>query len=209
MEVLEMLKEQGDKLSNEELKFLIDELNTGSYDADYKEECFGIIDQIKKNRNLSKKEKGKNTVHTVIMTPNEIKNRLDKTALNVEDRFFRDLEIARMTKASDQVIEEFIGDKLLDGEFFLKNLNIFNDVETQKIFNLIQLSDKQIDELFGVVPEGVIELTQKISEDFFIKHFDDIDIKSLKKNKATDWIIDPSLRSKKITIFLKMKGVKL
>ena len=209
MEVLEMLKEQGDKLTNEELKFLIDELNTGSYSADYKEECFGIIDQIKKNRKHDKKEKGKNTIHTVIMTPEEIKDRLDKNALNVEDRFFRDLEIARMTNSGDQIIEKYINDKLLDGDFFLKNLKKFKEPEVRKILELIELSEKQIKELFGLVPQGAIELTQKITEDFFIKHFDELDIKSLKKNKVTDWIINPSLRSKKIVIFLKMKGVKL
>lgn len=209
MEVLEMLKEQGDKLTNEELKFLIDELNTGSYSQDYKEECFGIIDQIKKNRKHGKVEKGKETIHTVIMTPEEIKDRLDKNALSAEDRFFRDLEVARMTNSGDQVVEKYINENILGGDFFIKKFKKFNDFEVRKILELIELADKQIEELFAIAPHGAIEMTQNISEEFFIKHFDEIDIKSLKKNKATNWIIDPSQRSKKIIIFLKMKGVKL
>lgn len=209
MEVLEMLKEQGDKLTNEELNFLIDELNTGSYSQDYKEECFGIIDQIKKNRKHGKVEKGKETIHTVIMTPEEIKDRLDKNALSAEERFFRDLEVARMTNSGDQVVEKYINENILDGDFFIKNFKKFNDSEVRKILELIELTDKQIEELFAIAPHGAIEMTQNISEEFFIKHFDEIDIKSLKKNKVTNWIIDPSQRSKKIIIFLKMKGVKL
>lgn len=209
MEVLEMLKEQGDKLTNEELKFLIDELNTGSYSQDYKEECFGIIDQIKKNRKHGKVEKGKETIHTVIMTPEEIKDRLNKNALSTEDRFFRDLEVARMTNSGDQVVEKYINENILDGDFLIKNFRKFNDSESRKILELIELTDKQIEELFTIAPHGAIEMTQNISEEFFIKHFDEIDIKSLKKNKVTDWIINPYQRSKKIVIFLKMKGVKL
>lgn len=208
MEVLEMLKQQGNTLTNEELKFLIDELRTGSYNEDYKNECFEIISQIKSDKSHDVK-KSKETLHTVILTPEEIKDRLDKSALSVDDRFFRDLEVARMVNSSDQVVEKYINEHTLSDEFFITNLNRFNDLEVRKIFALIKLNDKQIEELFTTVPSGTIEKNQYISEEFFIKHFDDIDIKALKKNKVTNWIIDPTQRSKKIIIFLKMKGVKL
>ena len=209
MEVLEMLKQQGDKLTNEELKFLIDELNTGSYCQDYKGECLSIIDQIKKNRKHGKVEKGNEKVYTVIMSPEEIKNRLDKNTLSPEDKFFHDLEIARMMNNGVQVVEENISENILDGEFFINHLNKFTGFEVFKILELVKLTEKQIEALFNVVPYGAIESTQVISEDFFIKHFEEIDVESLKKNKVTNWIVDPTQRSKKIEIFLKMKGVKL
>lgn len=213
MEVIQILNSQGKSLTDEEIKFLIDELNTGDYDEDYKKRCFYIIGSIinkeKADQILIGGDAKKPTYFKIFKTPDEIKERTDTSTLNVVDKFLHDLKIGRTINSNGNVVSHYIKKGLLDKEYFLTNIKIFNEVELTQIFCLLQLDENEVEKYFKFAPRGIVEKYQFISEDFFIKYFDKISINLLKENKITPWVSNPLLRSNKIKIFIKMKGIKL
>lgn len=214
MEVLEMLKNNLEELTLDELDMLIDELNTGLYSQAYKEECLSIIhEEIKKRKTPPDPIASVEAEPTPISKEGDgqkVENPKKKTVKEMTKEELSNLLILYRTSSNvEEKITEWVANREIDADFLLKRYNEFSNQELICAFNLIKVPEDDLFVYLKALPKGTIERTQIISEDFFIKHYEDMNITALKSNRKNAWVIDPSQRSSKLIIFIKMKGIKI
>ena len=214
MEVLEMLKNNRNELTLDELNMLIDEINTGVYSQSYKEECLELIADIiyeRKHPETETQPLGEPTLVKVDASSHKVNVASNKKQLKeLSKKELEDLLILyRTSSVIDEKISEWITSGEIDEEFLFANNASFSKQELLFAYQMLVVPEQKYTERLHVLGDGIIEKTQIISEDYFIKHYEEMHIPSLKTNKKNVWVCDPSQRSNKLLIFIKMKGIKL
>ena len=72
----------------------------------------------------------------------------------------------------------------------------------------IPFSEAYLEQYFDILDSKMIALYQLFSEDFFMRHYSELDTETVLSKGINPWR-DKSARSKQLEVFLRIKGVKL
>ena len=217
MDIKEILSDPNTNLSLDELDMLETELDTGDFDYRYVAECKKIIDDLRKliKRSYIPKdkevtpEKDFEVKKTILVSRKELlDNNVTGFTGTDEERFRKVMSYYRETqgvsKAEDLVLS-LKSEELFNEEFICGKIDYFTDEEKEIIFGNIQVKEELLEKNFFSIGGELIAKTQKFSEGFYMKYFDNIPYKMINKEN-NEWI-NPKNRSQKLTVFLRLKGI--
>lgn len=223
MDVLKILNESAEELLPEDLEFLDTELRTGDgYDDTYKAECYKKMSEIKRWKFIEyqideiEKRKGdcRNNpetkgvfVNVSSMTPqNDV---ADKPVITPLQQFQMDLRNIRASSKYNDEFKKYVkNSKLIDADFLDKNFNLFDKKEMNAIISVKQLGEPFLEKYFSSLDHEKIARYQLFSEEFFMKHFSQMDAKTVLEKGKNEWRKKEN-RSKQLDVFLRLKGVRI
>ena len=218
MDVLGILRENGKDLIPEELDLLRVELDTGGYDEAYISTCRQLISDLS---NWSGKENvpEENQKDTDIRIPNDCNsNTSAKNEVSVIQSFSNippeeiiavDLQRMRADRDYKSLFKKYIKESnVINEEFIVAHFSLFKNMELNAMLSCIPFSEDFLEHYFSVLDPKAISLHQRFSENFFIKHFAALDADAVLKRGVNPWRIK-TLRSKMLSNFLRIKGVKV
>ena len=218
MDILKILEESADSLISEDLDFFETELDTGEYEADYIKKCRDKLIQVRKwmngetdvstnNSDAVKLQKGKVFVPISILAPDSANSIIaNKTPFEL---FNEDLVKLRNFNSYKTEFKKFIAShELVDADFVDKNYGIFNPWEISAIISVKQMGEPFLEKYFGALDLEKVARYQEFSEQFFMKHFSQLDATIVLTKGKNEWR-KKDKRSKQLDVFLRLKGVKL
>lgn len=213
MQVMEILKSNGDELYPEDLLFFEAELDTGDYPREYIDQCKDMIAEIR-NR---KKQAVKPDVHDLIpsnilvdpaklvpgATPKE------KTPQERANEFAHALNQMRTAANYKTRFKQYLADHPEINEAFIdQNIALFQPSELEAITMIMPLSEDFLEKYFASLDADKIARYQFFSESFFIRHYAQMHAETVLTKGKNDWRKKEN-RSKQLDVFLRLKGVKL
>lgn len=213
MQVLEILKNSGKELYPEDLAFFEAELDTGNYPLEYIDQCKKLIAEIRNWR----KQAAKQSVHDVI--PSSILVDPDKLVPGIKQKektpqerlaeFTRELQQMRTATNYRTRFKQYLADHPEINEAFIdQHIALFQPTELESIVMTMQLSEDFIDKYFASLDADKIARYQLFSEQFFIRHYSQMDAKIVLTRGKNEWRKKEN-RSSQLDVFLRLKGVKL
>lgn len=219
MEILKILEESGRELYEEDLDFFETELATGeSYDEEYQEKCREKIHELRVWLNEETTDEHKENKPVEENTPVGMVVNIDDlapievnpvaAALTLEERIFKDIESMRSIGSYKSSFKNYVAEKdELDACFVDKHYSFFEPWELDAIISVKQMGEEFIEKYFNVLDHDKIARYQCFSEDFFIKHFTQMNTDVVLKQGKNEWRKKEN-RSKQLSVFLRLKGVR-
>ena len=217
MDILKILTESVESLYSEDLDFFETELATGEYTADYVKQCRTKIIQVRKwingesdncaEADKAKENKGQMFVPLSNLAPKTANHMLaSKTPLEI---FKEDLTNLRHRSDYKSEFKKFISNhELVDVDFVDKNYGIFMPWEIGAIISVKQMGEAFLEKYFGALDLDKVAHYQKFSEQFYMKHFSQLDATTVLTKGKNAWRKKEN-RSKQLDVFLRLKGIKL
>jgi hypothetical protein len=218
MDILKILEESAESLYPEDLDFFETELATGGYKEDYVKRCRSKIIQVRKWMNgetdsTGKTDepghlnKGKVFVPLSNLAPENANAPLaNKTPI---DLFKEDLANLRHLNSYKSEFKKFIAShELVDADFVDKNYGLFEAWEIGAIISVKQMGEPFLEKYFGALDLDKVARYQEFSEQFFMKHFSQLDATIVLTKGKNAWRKKEN-RSKQLDVFLRLKGIKL
>lgn len=222
MDIYKMLKENSEELLKEDLEFLEVELATGNYDRKYINECMTMIKELRKFKNI-KQEKNIEYDDTVedLVANSSVKEvpivdieKIKKENISNYDKKIDETEVKTQilkSRKSNEYKKDFTkiftNDDIKE-EFIDKIFSFFKSVELDELLKIKKFSEEFLEKYFKLLNKDLISEKQLFSEAFFMKHFNQLNYEKVLKKGQNDWI-NKDIRSSKLTVFLKLKGIKL
>ncbi len=212
MNILEILKTQGKSLSALELDSYRNLLLTGGYDKKMVQEGLEILCSLKQELILEKERKkvadgkrGWPSQGSGCKPKESQDNQPLDYVKNVSDYFKKNRSrpdykshFRKYIAESDFFREDFIG----------QNISLFTAEELNIILSVIQLSETFLEKFFKSFDPEKISKYQEFSEEFFIKHINELKIDIVLKEGRNPWR-RKEVMSKKLLGMLRLKGVRL
>ncbi len=231
MDVLGILKKDGNNMLKEDLDLLTVELNTGDYDAGYVKACKEMISQIANWLNSSegeektggtetndkpgKHESGQKVIPgNIIMSPEQLvpsgaKGIPVSPPIPPAKMVDGDLKRMRSDKDYKTIFKKYVRESEIINEAFVeKYFSLFEERELNAMLSCIQFSETFLEKYYHLLDPNAIALHQEFSESFFMKHYTDLDAETVLARGVNPWK-DKAKRSKQLELFLRIKGVKL
>lgn len=220
MDIEDILTNQHDELLEVDLRSLEVELDTGEYSKQYIAHCHELIQLIRKQRALAQEKlPGKGfqkhvnpplsqsplTVPASSLSPfgQEIKLPEPTDA----EKLARDLEVIRQTENPEGELKRYF-EKTKNNEAFIDaNFSAFNESERTTLMKCIGFSETFLEKYFDVLDHATLAKTQHFSEEFFVKHYADLNPDLVIKHGVNEWRAKEN-RSSKLDVFLRLKGVR-
>lgn len=214
MDILKTLNEQGNMLLPEDLEYIETELDTAKdYSERYKQACKNKIEQLRKihrgnkNENNEKNNEkgipGKLLVSFGTLAPSEAQS------LTPDQIIMREISDLRLMEDYNKRIKDYIADhESVDGRFIDRHFSFFCDEELNVILMMRQLGDDMLEKYFGALDRKKIARYQLFSEEFFMKHFSQLDYTIVLQRGKNPWRKKEN-RSQKLDVFLRLKGVTI
>lgn len=225
MDVLGILETQGGELLDIDLDCLEDELLLDEYDAGYVWRCRTLIDGIRRSREQGEQpvknsdEAGAHgiaqgsTVGSSVFVPSDAlspfnKDKLEQ-AVSPSEMVARDLAVIRRSSDEERGFETYLtGSEIIDEAFVDQHIDLFNEVELKTIVREVTLSETFLEKYFDVLDHKVLSECQRFSEEFFIKHYAELDVTAVLRRSPNEWR-RKGRRSSKLDVFLRLKGVRI
>lgn len=231
MDIRGILKEQADRLLDAEIDLLADELTLGDYDAAYRDECRLLIDAERKKRKTAKAhasdiaEHGEEPPDAKGKSGSQLPSGVSGSVLvptgslspfnNVEvpektpfETVSADVTVIRRAEKRKSLFREYLDkQQLLNEELLDAHFSFFDDWEMGAILDGMQLSEAFLDKYFDVLDHDRVARKQLFSEEFFMRHFGDMDAALVLQKGKNSWRAK-DMRSKKLDMFLRLKGVR-
>lgn len=209
MNVLKILQNNGKDLLPSEIELLHTQLATGDYTEDYKKQCKSMLIELEnwaKEATKSPKKKRKE-----IPTPVRHPDAILPTAPDSPPE--RQVEIAlqkmRTEKDYKAQFKHYVNStNFIDEDFLQKNFSLFREHEMDVLLSCIKLSEAFLEKHFSLLNPKMIALHQKFSENFFMKHFEELPVETTLTRGVNSWK-EMSARSTQLSVFLRIKGVQL
>ena len=209
MDILKILKENKDELLDADIECLVTELETGDYDEEYIKECRAIIMSIQEgkvevnnNQFLCNLHKAK--VDQSVLNPNYVKK--EET---LEEIIWNKINDIRKKENAQLIFKQYLEENsMLTEEFIDTYFSKFIDIELKTILETTNLSESFLEKHFGQLNKDLISHYQCFSEEFFMKHFKDLQVNTVLTKGPNPWKSKEN-RSSKLNVFLKLKGVNL
>jgi hypothetical protein len=218
MDILKILNESADSLYPADLDFFETELATGEYKADYIKQCRAKITQIRKwmsgesdagieSSGEETINKGKVFVSMSSIAPQTANSAaLDKSPLEI---FKADLLNLRRLSSYKSEFKKFVADhELVNADFVDKNYGLFETWEIGAIISVKQMGEPFLEKYFGALDLDKVARYQEFSEQFFMKHFSQLDTTVVLAHGKNEWR-KKDKRSKQLDVFLRLKGIKI
>lgn len=223
MDVRGILEHHADELLDIDLDCLEDELLLGEYGAAYARRCRTLIANIRKRRaqeGLSASYEAampadsdtSGAAGTVVVPADALSPfgapRTDK-ALSPRELVARDLAVLRRSSEEEKDLAEYLAKPTLVDEAFVdQHIDLFDEVELRVIVRRLPLSEAFLEKYFDVLDHKAISECQCFSEEFFIRHYADLDVMAVLRRGPNGWR-HKDRRSDKLDVFLRLKGVRI
>lgn len=220
MDILKILEESGKELYPEDLDFFETELATGSqYDAEYQKKCRSIIEKIrkwmnddeKKESTYSTEEKPERVPKGLIVEISDIApTEANRTAnsLSPEKIIWGKIKAMRESSSYKADFKKYVTEKAeIDSAFVDINYALFLPWEIDAIISVKQMGENFLEKYFDALDHDKIARYQMFSESFFIKHFSQLNTRTVLEHGKNTWRKKEN-RSKQLDVFLRLKGVK-
>ena len=218
MDVLGILRENGKDLLPEEIDLLQTELDTGGYDAEYIAACRKLISELK-NWSVNGLLREDRVKYTEVQVPEgqppeaigEKETNVIQSFSNVssEDMVAADLQRMRTDRDYRSLFKNYVKESsVINEEFVAAHFSLFREPEVSVLLSCIHFSEEFLERYFSSLDPKAIALHQRFSENFFIKHYADLDAVTVLTKGVNSWRIK-TLRSKMLSNFLRIKGVKV
>lgn len=221
MDILKILKESGENVYLEDLDFFETELATGEgYTKDYKEQCY-VLMKIRRTW-LTGGEEERETVEdsdpkvetptTVIKGIGEILPKGGEAKavhMSPDEIILNELTVLRNNENYKADFKKYIEEKdIINSAFVEAHFHFFQPWELETVVSIKPLDEAFLEKYFNSLPLDKVARYQKFSEEFFMKHFSQLEPIVVLSAGKNEWRKKGS-RSKKLDVFLRLKGVKI
>lgn len=211
MDILEMLKSQASSLLDEDLEYYLTELHTGAYEEGYIRSCEKVIDEILSSRiqKVSSSSKGVNLSSILLNADFFRDGAKEEKELTPEKNFWKNLELNRKLRVNmDSFLDLVKGNPFLDERYIDLNFSKFKSDEISAFLETIPFSECFLEKYFSELDKSKVSRYQKFSEDFFMKHYKELKVTTVLTKGVNEWR-KKEKRSSKLSVFLRLKGVKI
>lgn len=130
-------------------------------------------------------------------------------ALTPEEVVARDLAVLRRSDNGEKEFAEYLAKSTVVDEAFVdRHIDLFDEAELRTIVRSMRLSEAFLEKYFDVLDHKAISEHQRFSEEFFIRHYADLDATSVLRRGPNEWR-RKDRRSPKLDVFLRLKGVRI
>lgn len=228
MDIRAVLDSSVEKLLDDELSMLEEELTTGRYDAAYRKECRDLILAEQKRRkearsgvivapeNTAQTAPGNPARHlphdvekSVLVNPDLLSpySQVEVPAKSPSETVAADLAVIRRTETPAKLFREYLKNSTIIDEAFLdSNISLFDAEELAIVATQMKLSEAFLEKYLAALDLKKVATKQRFSEEFFMKHYADLDAELVLKRGVNEWR-QKDKRSKKLDMFLRLKGV--
>lgn len=218
MDIENILENQSAELLDIDLAALEEELLTGNYERSYVVRCREKIQSIRGDRVQQKyfdqvlpKRKAQQSLANggLTLDANELSpfGHTDvQPRLSEGEQFERKLEQTRRADKPAAELKKFLNENPQDEDFIGEHLNSFTAVERPILLDCYSFSEGFLEKFFNVFRADDIAKTQHFSEEFFMKHYGELDPKVVLLRGVNEWRAKDA-RSQKLDVFLRLKGV--
>ena len=213
MQVLEILKNSGKELYPEDLAFFEAELDTGNYPLEYIDQCKKLIAEIRNWRKQAAKQSVRDVIpSSILVDPDKLVPGIKQKEKTPQERlaeFTHELQQMRTTTNYKTRFKQYLADHPEINEAFIdQHIALFQPTELESIVMTMPLSEDFIDKYFASLDADKIARYQLFSEQFFIRHYSQMDAKIVLTRGKNEWRKKEN-RSSQLDVFLRLKGVKL
>lgn len=220
MDIEGILKNQSEELLEIDLCCLEEELDTGGYSATYTVRCKNLISAIRNKKTLPAKKVADaepqgglaSQIHEVPLdrlspfsTPLPSAKSVGVTA---DDLLWSHvLDARRGSRQRADLIKLLENERALDERFVEVHIGDMTQEELCIFLEHRNFSEPFLDRYFSVLDSAKVGRFQLFSEEFFIKHFSEMNPTIVLKQGKNPWRRKEA-RSKKLDTFLRIKGVR-
>ena len=218
MDIKAILKDEAEELLDIELNLLEEELLTGDFTPSYIDECTVLIDEIRKSRLLARNTKqdssksSSRTAATIMpIDPVALSPYGSPVVSTISELDVVEQDIAVMRRMGDYKTKfkcYLKSSAIIDEEFCDAHFTVFNEGEWSALLETIQFSESFLEKYFCSFDTKEIARYQLFSEEFFMRHYSDLDAEIVLKHGKNPWRFRQDM-SQKMEMFLKLKGVQL
>ena len=215
MEVLEILEKSSRELYLEDLDFFEAELATGSYTDGYKKRCREKIAEIRRflvGEDEHEEASDATLPHNLVvgidrLVPQGMQN--SSLGMTEEEVILHTIRALRGKQGYKTEFKHYIKSAGgMDEAFIEQHFTFFTDLELDAIVMTVALSEAFLEKYFGAFAKDKIARYQTFSEQFFMKHFADLDYNIVLTEGKNEWR-EKAKRSRQLDVFLRLKGITI
>lgn len=124
------------------------------------------------------------------------------------EKLMRQLELIRLSAKPLDELEKYLMGSPFDEAFIERNISVFRGAELSVVLGCYGFDEAFLERCFNVFDAGDIAKTQRFSEEFFMRHYAELDAQTVLEQGVNGWR-KKGARSKKLDMFLRLKGVHL
>lgn len=124
------------------------------------------------------------------------------------EKLMRQLELIRLSAKPFDELEKYLMGSPFDEAFIERNISVFRGAELSVVLGCYGFDEAFLEKYFNVFDADDIAKTQRFSEEFFMRHYAELDAKTVLEQGVNGWR-KKGARSKKLDMFLRLKGVHL
>jgi len=215
MDIKDELLKNRSILSLDDLDYYKSQLEIGSFESSYYEECYLLILEIKdeilqKNSDMaSQRVTPVNFGKSVVMKPGDIDPKQGGKATTPDEQLVGYIIASRHRTTNKEEFTKLLKtNPNINEQFFEKHFSKFTQNELDWSLENFMFTEKFLEDHFSNLTSVIISSTQKFSEEFFIKHMAQLDATIALTKGINDWK-DKTKRRKKLDTILKLKGIYL
>ena len=130
-------------------------------------------------------------------------------SVSMAQRVMKDLETMRNHGTYKKDFERYVAaNKNIDSDFVDENFTVFKKAEIDTIVSMRQMDEAFLEKYFDLIDSEIISHHQSFSEGFFMRHFGELNTNAVLKSGKNEWCKKEN-RSKRLDVFLRLKGVKI
>lgn len=124
------------------------------------------------------------------------------------EKLMRQLELIRLSAKPLDELEKYLMGSPFDEAFIERNISVFRGDELSVVLGCYGFDEGFLEKYFNVFDADDIAKTQRFSEEFFMRHYAELDAQTVLERGVNGWR-KKGARSKKLDMFLRLKGVHL
>ena len=216
MDIRDLLLKHKNELLDVDLGCLEEELDTGEYDKPYIEECRELIGGIRDERRQAverasksvRREERRGKSAGVTLEFFHSYGDISANGMTSDSNAIADLAAISSNSNARELLKAYIeSHPELDQSFVEEHIGSL-PVDAIDVFLELRAFDEAfLDRYFDVLNQAKIARFQMFSEEFFIKHYGDLNETIVLKQGVNPWK-KKSDRSRKLNTFLRLKGVQ-
>ena len=124
------------------------------------------------------------------------------------EKLMRQLELIRQAAKPLAELEKYLMGSPFDEAFIERNISVFRGAELSVVLGCYGFDEDFLEKYFNIFDADDIATTQHFSEEFFMRHYAKLGARTVLEQGVNGWR-KKGARSKKLDMFLRLKGVHL
>lgn len=216
MDIRELLLKHKNELLDVDLSCLEEELDTGEYDKPYIEGCRELIGGIRDERRraveraskLARREEQSDKSAGMLRELSCSGSDNSASGIASDSNAIADIAAISSNSNARELFKSYIENHPeLDQSFVEQHIGSLPGEAIDVFLELLTFDEAFLDRYFDVLDRAKIARFQTFSEEFFIRHYDDLSETIVLKQGVNSWKKKAD-RSRKLNTFLRLKGVQ-